>query len=61
MKKKSAKKEVKKIIEVNNTIMEFIQELLEDYDFNKIENTNLQNTVDHLKNMNVLFRQLEAV
>lgn len=61
MKKKSAKKEVKKIIEVNNTIMEFIQELLEDYDFNKIENTNLHNTVDHLKNMNVLFRQLEAV
>lgn len=61
MKKKSAKKEVKKIIEVNNTIIEFIQELLEDYDFNKIENTNLQNTVDHMKNMNVLFRQLEAV
>lgn len=61
MKKKSAKKEVKKIIEVNNTIMEFIQELIEDYDFNKIENTNLHNTVEHLKNMNVLFRQLEAV
>lgn len=61
MKKKSAKKEVKKIIEVNDTIMEFIQELIEDYDFNKIENTNLHNTVEHLKNMNVLFRQLEAV
>lgn len=58
MKKKAVKKEVQKIKETNDQIIEFLEGLAERHEFLKEENEAISNTAIHLKNMNLLFHKM---
>lgn len=58
MKKKAVKKEVQKIKETNDQIIEFLEGLSERHEFSTEENEAIHNTAIHLKNMNLLFDKM---
>lgn len=59
LKKKNQSKELKKVIDVNNLFISQIENIINKYDLEETEKTNLSKMIVHFKNLNQLFNNFK--
>lgn len=61
MQKKAVKKEVKKIVQANDSVLEFLKNIENKYIEDESEKNTFSDVYIHLENMNVLFNRFGAM
>lgn len=61
MQKKAVKKEVKKIVQANDSVLEFLKNIENKYIEDESEKNTFSDVYRHLENMNVLFNRFGAM
>lgn len=61
MQKKAVKKEVKKIVQANDSVLEFLKNIEKKYIEDELEKNTFSDVYAHLENMNVLFNRFGAM
>ncbi len=61
MQKKAVKKEVKKIVQANDSVFEFLKNIENKYIEDELEKNTFSDVYRHLENMNLLFSRFGAM
>lgn len=61
MQKKAVKKEVKKIVQANDSVLEFLKNIENKYIEDESEKNTFSDVYAHLENMNLLFNRFGAM